>query len=134
MAEEVSVVAEKFSRSLRMRELIAAVAGPKGWDETRERWLERASRKAGITYRAAKAIFYSEIADPEHRAVRRLAAAARLREKERQARADTATSIGKLVALRASLAAIDPEFHREAIGQLDEAIRVMGGDLRDMEG
>lgn len=115
-----------------MRELIAAVAGPKGWDETRERWLERASRKAGISFRAAKAIFYQEIADPEHRAIRRLAQAARLREQERQARADTATSIGKLVALRAALAAIDEEFHREPIEQLDEAIRAMGGDLREM--
>lgn len=124
--------AEKLSEESSMRELVLAAVGPKRDFETRERWIERAARKAGITYRAAKAVFYREITDPEHRAIRRLAEAARLRQKERAARADAADSFGRLVALRSSLASIDPEFHREAIAKLDEAIRHMGGELRDL--
>lgn len=55
-----------ISEKVSTRELIAAVAGPKTTNDTRESWLRRAARLAGTSYRQAKALFYSEIADPYH--------------------------------------------------------------------
>ncbi len=59
-----------------MREAVAAVAGPKEWSDTRETWNARAARRANVSYRQAKALFYGEITDPEHKAVRRMRDAA----------------------------------------------------------
>ena len=61
-----------------MRELIVAVAGQRQWSDTRESWLARAARKAGVSYRQAKAIYYNEIKDPNHRSVRLMRDAAEL--------------------------------------------------------
>ncbi len=53
-----------------LRELIAAVAGPREWSDTRESWLARAARKAGISYRQTKSLWYGEIQDETHRSAR----------------------------------------------------------------
>jgi hypothetical protein len=51
------------------RELIEAVAGPRAINDTRDSWLRRAARLAGTSYRQAKALFYGEITDPDHKTV-----------------------------------------------------------------
>ena len=85
---------EKFSG----RDLVAAVAGPRSWSDTRESWLARAARRAGISYRQTKALFYEEITDSNHRSARLLRDAA-----ERLAR------------VAAGLQQMDPEFHHPSI-------------------
>ncbi len=55
-----------------LRALVNIVAGPRTWADTRDSWLARAARRAKISHRAAKAIWYGEITDPEHRAAHRL--------------------------------------------------------------
>lgn len=40
------------------REMLAFAAGPRGWNDTRESWLQRAARAVGIDYSRAYNIFY----------------------------------------------------------------------------
>lgn len=40
--------------------MLCELAGPRGWHDTRESWLARGARRAGITLRRAKALFYAE--------------------------------------------------------------------------
>lgn len=53
-----------MSTSLEMasaaRDLLCAIAGPRGWNDTRESWLAGAARKLGFGYRRTRAIFYGE--------------------------------------------------------------------------
>jgi hypothetical protein len=73
----VSRMAEKSSgerdmhSSVSPRDALSKLVQPQAFD-TREHWLDAVARKAGISYRAAKGIFYGEITDPEHRAFRRV--------------------------------------------------------------
>lgn len=85
---------EKSYGVLSLRDLVAKVAGPRQWSDTREAWLARAARKAGISFRQCKALFYGEIVDPNHKSARLMRDAAE--EYEKTAR---------------SLAAIDPDFY-----------------------
>jgi hypothetical protein len=50
--------------------LLADLCGPREIHDSRESWLRRGARQAGLSYRQAKGIFYAEITDPENRAVR----------------------------------------------------------------
>jgi 7-keto-8-aminopelargonate synthetase-like enzyme len=52
------------------KSLLADLCGPREIHDSRESWLRRGARLAGLTYRQAKSIFYGEIQNPEHRAVR----------------------------------------------------------------
>lgn len=54
-AEQSPVSAES-----RARAMLCDLAGQRGWHDTRESWLARGARKAGITLRRAKALFYEE--------------------------------------------------------------------------
>lgn len=87
-------MSEKLS-GVWMRDLVALVAGPRSWSDTRESWLARAARRAGISYRQCKALFYGEIVDPYHRSARLMRDAAEALHRA----ADT-------------LEHIDPDFHR----------------------
>jgi hypothetical protein len=62
-------VPEKFSETV-VREFIATVAGPRSWSDTRESWLARAARRAGISYRQCKSLWYAEISDRNHKSAR----------------------------------------------------------------
>jgi hypothetical protein len=121
MNEEVSMLLEKVS-SVALRELLAAVAGPRQWSDTRESWLARAARRSGITFRKAKSLYYGEIADPEHPSAQRLRdAAARLGRTEAQALAEKFESVAS--ALRVS----DQDFHGADISALVDAARALRG-------
>lgn len=58
----MSKMLEKASKmvSAQARDLLCAIAGPRGWNDTREAWLARAARKLGFGHRRTKAIFYGE--------------------------------------------------------------------------
>lgn len=49
-----------MSAEIRARGWLCMLAGPADWNLTREAWLARGARKAGITYRRARALFYNE--------------------------------------------------------------------------
>lgn len=70
----------KMEKSVNWREEIAWIAGPFGYQDSRESWLQKAADKAGITFRMAKTLFYGQRDNPKHdvgERVRRAAAAAR---------------------------------------------------------
>lgn len=108
--------------ALEMRRSITALAGPRGWSETRERWIERAARRAGITYRQAKSLFYGECPDPRASVVERVRdAAARLARKEA---VDLAS---KFETIAMAINATDENFHRETVAALVDAARLLRG-------
>ena len=76
--------------SIEMRESIISLAGERGWCDTRQQWLEVAARKAGISYRSAKSLFYAEMPDPKASIVMRVRAAIEKKQavKEGQAKND----------------------------------------------
>ena len=61
---------EKFSNGNQVRDSIATVAGPRSWSDTRESWLARAARRAGISYRTTKSLWYGQISNPHHPSAR----------------------------------------------------------------
>jgi hypothetical protein len=60
-----------------MREAIRELAGPRSFTDTRESWLSRAARRAGITFRQAKAFHYGETMNPRVADVEKVRAAVR---------------------------------------------------------
>lgn len=102
-----------------MRELVAEVAGPRGWDDTRDTWLNRAAERAGITYRMVRAIFYGKVTNENHYAIQLLRLAA-----GRKAATDLAEQYETVAA---GLAAVDPDFHRPHIAGLVHAARALRG-------
>jgi hypothetical protein len=42
------------------RDMLCELSGPRGWNDTRESWLARGARRAGLSLRRARAIFYQE--------------------------------------------------------------------------
>ena len=102
-----------------MRNLVAAVAGPRQWGDTRESWLARAARRAGVSYRQAKALFYGEIIDADHRTARRMREAAGQHEAEQLAQ--------RFEALAGSLQSRDADFHCSDVAALVDAARALRG-------
>lgn len=102
-----------------MRELVAAVAGPKADWGGRDRWFEKAARLAGLSYRQVRGVYYGEITDPENIAVIKLKEAAGKYEAERLAE--------KFDHLAVSLQHRDADFHCEDINSLLVAARALRG-------
>lgn len=98
-----------------MREWVAAVAGPIGWGENRKSWLAKAARLAGVTNRQAKALFYGEITDPEHKAARRM--------KEAAGRHEARNLAAQFESLAHSLNVRDADFHSQDVAALISAAR-----------
>ena len=101
------------------RELVAEVAGPRSWTDTRETWLDRAAERAGITYRTIRSIWHGDIKKENHYAIQllRLAAAHR-----------AATELAaRYESIAAGLGAADPEFHRDQIAALLDVARKLRG-------
>lgn len=48
------------SAATRARDMLCDLSGPRGWNDTRESWLARGARKAGLSARRARALFYAE--------------------------------------------------------------------------
>lgn len=113
-----------------VRGLVAAVAGPQLHSDNRKSWLARAARKAGISFRQIKSLFYGEIRDPNHRSVRLLRDAAESRAAaDAQARAEVIKNFRALLALRDSLVASDQAFNQPQINALEHALGLMVGDV-----
>lgn len=105
-----------------MRELVSAVGGPRGWNETREAWLSRVARTAGVSFSQARRLFYREITDPEHKAARRMQLAA-----ERKAKQEAGALAQQFTSIAEALNASDPDFYSPQIAALINAARLLGG-------
>lgn len=103
----------------KMRELVAAVAGPKTEFDNRDSWLSRAARRAGISYRQARAVLYGEISDPDHKAVRKL--------KEAAGRHEAGQLANKFESLAGALNIRDADFHGADVAALLHAARALRG-------
>ena len=112
-------VNEQDVRGSKMRELVAAVAGPKAEWGGRDRWFEKAARLTGLSYRQVRAVYYGEITDPENIAILELKAAAGKYESEILAE--------QFDRLAASLQHRDADFHSADIDSLISAARALRG-------
>lgn len=110
------------SEKASMRDVIATVAGPRTWNDTRESWLARAARRANISYRSAKSLWYGEINDAEHKAARRMVKAA-----EQHGRDEARELAGRFESIAVALGATDADFHREDVVALLYAARALRG-------
>ena len=113
---------EMSEKSSEMREAIEIVAGPRGFNDTRESQLARAARRAKVSYRTARALWYGEITDPEHKAARRMTEAAR-----RHGAVEAKELAGKFEIIAAALRITDPDFYSADIAALVNAARILGG-------
>lgn len=114
--------------AIEMRDAINALAGERAWNETRERWLERAARRGNVSYRQAKSLFYGE-GNPRAETVERVRAAVRNRRKENLREAINAYSALKDAIERARSARLvcDEEFFGPEIDAWGE---MLGGTNR----
>ncbi len=119
MQEGVSAVSEKSFKGPSVREIVAAVAGPREFSDTRETWLRRAARRAGISFRQAKALWYGEITDPYHRSARLMQDAAMKRAQD---------LAGKFEHVARSMVMADPDFYSADVAALVRVARQLRGE------
>lgn len=110
---------KSFSQVPNFRDLVATVAGPRGWNDTRQSWLARAAQRAGISYRQAHALFYGEITDPQSRSATKMRTAAE--------------QIGNLGNLVDRLEVIDLEFNEPTITAYRAVLRQNIALLRQLD-
>lgn len=125
--EPVSTAAT-MSLADEMAEAIAVLAGPKTHNDGIDSWLCRAARRAGITYRTARALYYGEMPDPRTSvsdAVRRARdaeiarqTAARRREAEHASRSEFRAVRDQLAMVAERLASLDPDGDGETVRAL----------------
>lgn len=108
--------------ALELRRSITAVAGERAWNETRERWLERAARKIGISYRQAKALFYCECSDPRASVVEKVRSAA-----VKKAQSEAGELASRFEAIAGAMNAADQDFYSEDVAALIGAARALRG-------
>jgi len=105
-----------------MREAVEIVAGPRGFNDTRESWLARAARRANVSYRTTRALWYGEITDPEHKAARRMTDAAR-----RHGAIEAKELAGRFETIAASMRVTDEDRYRADIDAMVHAARALRG-------
>lgn len=103
---------------------IELIAGPRLANDTRESWLARAARRAGITFRQCKALYYGEMIDPKVSVAIGVVAAAQAARREASALASRFENAA------GGLNAIDKDFHGADIAALIYAARRLRGDDR----
>lgn len=116
--------------SVEWRDSIADIAGPIGHDDTRESWLARAARKAGITFRQAKALYYGECADPRYSVAMKVrqTAAEKIQREEEALRNDIAELRERLSKIETRLVQEDTNMACEAAGEVGQRPRITGGE------
>lgn len=115
--------------AVEMKNAVIALAGERRWNETRQRWLERAARRAGITYRSARALFYCEPHQPRAAVLHKVRAAVERKNKSLEANAHNANQglLDRLARIEAALMASDPDFYSEAISAIRDTARQING-------
>ncbi len=110
--------------ALEMRRSIVTAGGTRGWQENRKSWLDKASRRLGITARQARTLFYMQ-GTPRAELVERVRAAANKLNKDnaKEARNEYAEISARIARIEQALRISDPEFHQPEI----DALRSMAG-------
>lgn len=101
---------------------VEQIAGP--FSGNRKGWLSTAARRAGVTYRQIKALYYGEIVDPKLSVATSVLSAAdhaRIAESRR----DMARLADIYQRTAETLNAVDQDFHREQIDALKHAARIV---------
>lgn len=122
---------QKMEKSI--QELVAEVAGGRTWTDNRKSWLQKAARRAGLSYRSMRALWYGEITDTSRAAKMLRMTADRLTAQQEVGRL---AKTFEAIALR--LHAKDADFFGPDVSALSEAARKMrsmatGGGLPDQE-
>jgi hypothetical protein len=112
----------KFSSGASLRELVATVAGQREWTDTRESWLARAARQAGVSFRQIRSIWYGELTNPNAPSARKLRDAA-----ARAGRAEARALAERFETMARALVAADPDFHSADVHALVDAARALRG-------
>jgi len=101
------------------REDIAVLAGPYRPSDTRESWLARAARKARISFRQAKSLWYGECSDPKY------SVAISVRGAADQARKEARELASRFETIAGGLNAKDSDFYSEDVHALIDAARAL---------
>ncbi len=113
------------SLAFEMRSSISRLAGERAWSETRKRWLDRAARKANISYRQARSLFYMEQPDPRASVVEQIRAAVARTQQDRlqEAKNEYRQVLECLTRLETALRVSDADFHQPQADALREMAR-----------
>lgn len=115
-------MSEKPSAGSPMRDAVSVLAGQWGPVETRESWLARAAKRAGVSYRTIKAIWYGEIDSPEHKSAQQVLEAAK-----KHGRQEADELAARLDTLTRALRSADEDFHQSQIVAFSNAARELRG-------
>jgi hypothetical protein len=116
----------KKAAAMSVREAIGVLAGPRGFGDTRESWLARASRKSGIiSFRMMRSLWNGEIAETtNHWAVHTI----KRQADDMKGKAEAARLASIYDNAAEGLRARDADFHRNDIAALVRAARILRGD------
>jgi len=105
-----------MSLATEMHQSIRVLAGPRADVDTRESMLSRAARRAGITYRQARALYYRETSDPRASVVERVRVAmAKANEKAEAHAREQLKETADLGQLVARAVEADADLRREVL-------------------
>jgi len=121
MVSESSDGNRKMSRVLSWHIEIEVIAGPVLANDTKESWLARAARRAGITYRQCKALYYRETVDPKVSVASGVLIAAD------KARKEASELASRFESLAGSLNAKDADFFGNDVAALIHAAQRLRG-------
>jgi hypothetical protein len=108
------------------REEILAIAGLFQAGDTRESWLARAARKADITHRHIKAIFYGEMKDPKYSVAYKILSAAQ-KARVDAAKLDASALSSKFETIAGGMLNADKDFYSADVAALINAARLLRG-------
>lgn len=91
------------------RQEVVWVCGPRLETDTRESWLARGAKKAGVQWRQLKALFHREVTDPKYSIGERVRIAAA------EARKEALQHAAQLEILVSRMQHTDPDFHVEDV-------------------
>lgn len=116
-----------------MREEISELAGPREWGDTRQSWLSKVPRAVKralgtegetVTHRMVKSIWYGQLRDPDHYAVRDVRRAAQIVQAQKRA-LELASQYRTLIG---GMNAVDPSLYRDEIARLERVARLLCGE------
>ncbi len=114
----------RMEHALNWKDEISVIAGP--FEGNRKSWLARAARRAAVSYRQVRALYYGESTNPRHETAASIIEAAN-EARLREARRDAQQVAGLYRQYAETLAATDPNSNRSEIDALLTAARILGG-------
>lgn len=111
----------KMEKSVNWREEIAVIAGPFGYQESRESWLAKAADKAKVTFRTVKSLFYGHHENPSYET------ASKIKKAADDARREALALAQQYAQMAGALYAKDQDFYCDDIHALVDAARALRG-------